>query len=104
MLHLERYRAAVQTVFRRAQKRVSLQYGGELHVHHQSFFNWCVAQNLCRRNPAIEVQLDRIDHKGRNRFADLELTQRLIQNAPNDDLRFVLFCGLHTGMRKSEIV
>ena len=50
----------------------------------RSFFNWCVAQNLCHRNPAIEVQLDRIDHKGRNHFANLELTQRLIQNAPND--------------------
>ena len=70
----------------------------------RSFFNWCVAESLCRRNPAIEVQLDRIDHKGRTRFADLELAQRLIENASNDDLRFVLFCGFHTGMRKLEIV
>lgn len=70
----------------------------------RSFFNWSVAQNLCRRNPALDVQLDRIDHKGRTRFADFELAQRLIQNAPNDDLRFVLFCGFHTGMRKLEIV
>jgi site-specific recombinase XerD len=70
----------------------------------RSFFNWCVAQNLCRRNPAFEVHLDRVDHKGRARFADLELAERLIQNAPNDDLRFVLYCGFHTGMRKLEIV
>lgn len=70
----------------------------------RSFFNWCVAQDVCRRNPALDVQLDRIDHKGRTRFADLELAQRLIANAPNDDLRFVLFCGFHTGMRKLEIV
>ena len=70
----------------------------------RSFFNWCVAQNLCRRNPALEVQLDRIDRKGRTRFADLELAQRLVQNAPNDDLRSVLFCGFHTGMRKLEII
>jgi site-specific recombinase XerD len=70
----------------------------------RSFFNWCVAQNLCRRNPAIDVQLDRIDHKGRTHFADFELAQRLIENAPSEDLRFVLFCGFHTGMRKLEIV
>jgi site-specific recombinase XerD len=70
----------------------------------RSFFNWCVAQNLCRRNPAVDVQLDRVDHKGRTRFADFELAQRLIQDAPNDDLRFVLFSGFHTGMRKLEIV
>jgi site-specific recombinase XerD len=69
----------------------------------RSFFNWCVAQNLCRRNPALEVQLDKIDHKGRTHFADFDLTQRLLRNAPNDDLRFVLFCGFHAGMRKLEI-
>ncbi|MEO8351349.1 MAG: tyrosine-type recombinase/integrase [Chthoniobacteraceae bacterium] len=70
----------------------------------RSFFNWCVAENVCRRNPALEVQLDRVDHKGRTRFTDLETAQRLIENAPSDDLRFILFCGFHTGMRKLEIV
>ncbi len=63
-----------------------------------------MAQNLCRRNPALDIQLDRIYHKGRTRFADLDVAQRLIQNAPNDNLRFILFCGFHTGMRKLEIV
>jgi site-specific recombinase XerD len=70
----------------------------------RSFFNWCVKENLCRRNPVLDVQLDRIDRKGRTRFADFELAQRLIENAPTDDLRYVLFCGFHAGMRKLEIV
>jgi site-specific recombinase XerD len=70
----------------------------------RSFFNWCVKENLCRRNPVLEVELDRIDRKGRTHFADLALAQRLIENAPNDDLRYVLFCGFHTGMRKLEII
>jgi site-specific recombinase XerD len=70
----------------------------------RSFFNWCVRENLCRRNPVLDVQLDRIDRKGRTLFADFELAQRLIQNAPTEDLRFVMFCGFHTGMRKLEIV
>lgn len=70
----------------------------------RSFFRWCVLENLCRRNPAAEVQLDRVDHKGRTQFASLELAQKLIAEAPNDDLRFVLFSGFHVGMRKLEIV
>ena len=70
----------------------------------RSFFNWCVKENLCRRNPVLEVQLDRIDRKGRTLFADFDLAQRLIENAPNEDLRYVLFCGFHAGMRKLEIV
>ena len=70
----------------------------------RSFFNWCVRENLCRRNPVFEIQLDRIDRKGRTRFADFDLAQRLLENAPSEDLRFVLFCGFHAGMRKLEIV
>jgi site-specific recombinase XerD len=70
----------------------------------RSFFNWCVKENLCRRNPVLEVQLDRIDRKGRTLFADFDLAQRLIENAPNDDLRYILFGGFHTGMRKLEII
>ena len=37
----------------------------------RSFFKWCVQENLCRRNPVIGIQLDRIDRKGRTRFANL---------------------------------
>ncbi len=70
----------------------------------RSFFHWCVAESLCHRNPAMEVQLDRVDHKGRTRFADLELAQKLIAEAPDDDLRFILFSGFHVGMRRLEIV
>jgi hypothetical protein len=44
------------------------------------------------------VQLDRIDRKGWTQFADLELAQRLVENALTNDLRFVLFCGFHIGM------
>jgi hypothetical protein len=58
----------------------------------RSFFNWCIAENLCRRNPALDVQLDRIDRKGRIHFADLELAQRLIENAP--PTIFVSFCSV----------
>jgi site-specific recombinase XerD len=70
----------------------------------RSFFNWCLRESLCRRNPVLAVQLDRIDRKGRTQFANFDLAQRLIKNAPNDDLRYVLFCGFHAGMRKLEIV
>ena len=70
----------------------------------RSFFNWCAKENLCRRNPVLDVQLDRIDRKGRTRFADFDLAQRLIEDALTDDLRYVLFAGFHVGMRKLEIV
>lgn len=70
----------------------------------RSFFHWCVAESLCHRNPAMEVQLDRVDHQVRTHFANLELAQKLIAEAPDDDLRFILFAGFHVGMRRLEIV
>ena len=69
----------------------------------RSFFNWCIAESLCRRNPALQVQLDRIDRKGRTHFGDLELPQHLIENAPRRPSFRVVPC-FHTGMRKLEIV
>jgi len=93
-----------KTFYQGAKARVAPSTAESYMFTLRSFFNWCVAQNLCRRNPALDIQLDRIYHKGRTRFADLDVAQRLIQNAPNDNLRFILFCGFHTGMRKLEIV
>ena len=52
----------------------------------------------------MEVEMDRVDHQARIKFTDLELAQKLIANAPNDDMRFILFCGFHVGMRKQEII
>ena len=34
----------------------------------------------------------------------IDLDQRLIENAPNDDLRFVLFCGFHAKLEMVEAV
>jgi site-specific recombinase XerC len=56
----------------------------------RSFFNWYVKENLCRRNPVLDVQLDRIDRKGGTLFADFDLAQRLMENASNDDLLITL--------------
>jgi site-specific recombinase XerD len=93
-----------EAFYNAAKKRVTPSTAESYMFTLRSFFNWCLKENLCRRNPVLGVQLDRIDRKGRTLFADFDLAQRLIQNAPNDDLRYVLFCGFHTGMRKLEII
>lgn len=91
-----------KTFYKAAKARIAASTAESYMFTLRSFFNWCVKENLCRRNPVLEVQLDRVDRKGRTLFADSDLAQRLIENAPNDDLRYVLFCGFHTGMRKLE--
>jgi site-specific recombinase XerD len=90
--------------YKRMKERVSPSTAESYMFTLRSFFQWCVSDNLCRRNPAMEIEMDRVDHQARIKFTDLELAQKLIANAPNDDMRFILFCGFHVGMRKQEII
>jgi integrase len=70
----------------------------------KSFFNYLLDVNKVRQNPAVAMKLARVDRKGRTVFATRELRDKLVTEAPDDDLRFILFCGFHAGMRKDEIV
>jgi integrase len=71
----------------------------------RSFFNWAVdVRKIMRRNPVDDVRVVKTEGKARADFATYELRDKLIREAPNDDLRFILYCGFHAGMRKLEII
>src|SRR5215831_7888463 len=77
-------------------------YGSYMTV--RSFFNWCVEHRLARTNPCLEVRVESPEPNPRQDFAEPELVRRLIDQAPRDDLKFILYCGFHCGMRKREII
>jgi integrase len=70
----------------------------------RSFFKWLVDRNVIRSNPVDGVKLHRLDTKRRESFCSAELRDKLIAECNDDDLRFILFCGFHAGMRKNEII
>lgn len=71
----------------------------------RSFFNWAVeVRRIMRRNPVDEVKVVRTEGKARPNFADYKLRDRLIAEAPTEDLRFILYAGFHWGLRKKEII
>jgi integrase len=71
----------------------------------RAFFAWCVdVQHIRRDNPCKGLQLARISPKARRNFCTPELVEKLINDCPRDDLKFVLFCGFHCGLRKNEII
>jgi integrase len=41
--------------------------------------------------------------KGRLHFLTKEAATKLIETAPDDHLRFILYCGFHAGLRKGEV-
>lgn len=71
----------------------------------RSFFRWAVEVKRVRvDNPVAKVELLTFERRGREKFCEKDAANALIASAPDDDLRFVLFCGFHAGLRKDEII
>lgn len=70
----------------------------------RGFFNHLLRQGKIRANPVVGVRLARLENNTRRQFCDPALTQRLIDNCADKELRFVLYCGFHAGLRKEEII
>lgn len=80
-----------------------------------SFFTWCVECRpaLCTAHPG-KVELGgvvkpafafkKIPNKARQRYCTAAERDGLLADAPTDDLKFILLCGFHAGMRKNEII
>jgi integrase len=71
----------------------------------RAFFRWAVeSAHVARRNPVKGVKVARTVGRARKDFCNYGLRDRLVREAPNGELRFILFCGFHAGLRFQEIV
>jgi integrase len=70
----------------------------------RSFFNRLLGMRKVRTNVVKGVRLARLDTKGRAAFCTRAVRDRLIAKCKREDLKFVLFCGFHAGLRKAEII
>lgn len=70
----------------------------------RGFFNHLVKENKVRDNPVVGVETAKLKVGVRREFCDPALTQKLIDECPDRELRFVLYCGFHAGLRKEEII
>jgi integrase len=78
-------------------------YGNVMTI--RSFFNWCRdVEKTIRDNPCAALRLSVPSSAPRKDFCPPELVARLIAECPREDLKFVLFCGFHAGLRALEIV
>lgn len=96
--------ADVERFYRTLQARVSESTAQGYVTTIRSFFNRMVELKKIRFNPVEGVNLARLDQKGRLLFCSPDVRDKLIVNAPNDAMKFVLYCGFHAGLRKNEIV
>jgi integrase len=88
----------------------STAYGNLMTI--QGFFNWCKdVKRTCASNPVLALTEKRSTQKikapkpgVRKRFCTRELRDRLISECPREELKYILFCGFHAGLRFNEIV
>lgn len=71
----------------------------------RAFFRWAAeTARIARRNPVKDVKTARTVGRARKDFCTYDLRDRLIREAPTEELQFILFCGFHAGLRFQEIV
>ncbi len=72
--------------------------------HLRAFYRWLMKKHKLRVNPAAGIELGKPVRTWRKDFVVTATVRKLIAEAPDDDLRFILFCGMQEGFRKLEIV
>lgn len=70
----------------------------------RTFLKHMVSTRKLRQNVAATVKMARPRKSAKDKFCDKATVERLIANCTREDLKFVLFCGFHAGLRKEEIV
>ena len=94
----------VRAFYEHEQERVSEQSAQSYVATVRSFFNWLLKARKVRTNPVAGLELATMDDRGREKFCTPALRDKLIAEAPTDELRMILYLGFHAGLRKNEIV
>ena len=70
----------------------------------RGFCAWLVTEHKLRENPAAFIKAKTATSAKRRRFCLREQVDNLISECPDLELKFILYCGFHGGLRKGEIV
>jgi integrase len=69
------------------------------------WLEWLVKLGKLRRNHALDIQVPKVKPRERTNFLRAPEARALIEACGDDrDLKFAVFCGLHAGLRKNEVI
>lgn len=68
------------------------------------FFKWMVLEGRAMHNPCEGIKRPKLPMRRRKSFLLHDQAHKLIELCKDPDLRFALYCGLHAGMRKNEVI
>jgi len=68
-----------------------------------AFSRWLAIERLTSTDLLDKFERPQASPKGRSNWVRREVVGRLIKEATDPDLKFILYCGFHAGLRKAEI-
>lgn len=68
------------------------------------WFKWLMESGRCTHNPATQIKVPKLKKRRRKSFLLPDQARKLLDAAKDPDLKFAIYCGLHAGMRKNEII
>jgi integrase len=93
----------LQTWFNRKKQTIKTATVAAYLTHVRTFLEWAREErHLLLYNPADKVRVPKFSKAVRRNFLPLPAAQKLIDNCMDEQLRFVLYCGIHAGFRFSE--
>lgn len=91
--------------YHRLQKDVSESTAQGYLMAVRGFFLWLIEERKSlRENPVERVKLDTLPKIAREVYCTRDQVRELLDNCTRKDLKFILFCGFHEGLRREEIV
>ena len=65
---------------------------------------WLTERKIIDKNPCLEIDRPKVRQAYRRRFLTRTEAERLLSEPCAPELKFALYCGLHAGMRKGEVL
>ncbi|MEM6884037.1 MAG: tyrosine-type recombinase/integrase [Verrucomicrobiota bacterium] len=70
----------------------------------RSFYRWLMYKGHANKNPALALKLDRTQLYYNHPVPTVKQRNYLLDNAPQNEMGFILYMGFEAGLRKSEII
>jgi integrase len=67
-------------------------------------FKWALEKAKVRSNPCDGLEEPRVRQRHREKWIDKEIAIKLLDECKDLELKYCLFCALHCGMRKDEVI
>jgi integrase len=71
---------------------------------YEKFYVWLINQKRARHNPAKDVKFKTEVRSTRKNWVRLSQINEIIDNCDDLELKYILFCGFHAGLRKEEVI